>query len=229
MRKGSEPPPRMGWVSFRRAWAGMSREVPPVGRGPDVILLDLGDRLEAGQRKVDALAVGAGPVVDAPEAAAELVLHAGQARARVAGLEMDLVVDAERVEHPAAGAAAEVPHELAVELGRRPVVGRDAVGLLAGEEGQPALPRGHGARFRVSYLVLVQVLVHDLADLVEPVVGRQLGQPLVHELVVLGLEHPGDVIDDARREDAVALVEVPLLRGGPGSIRRSSRAGRAGA
>ena len=107
----------MGWVSFRRAWAGMSAEVPPVGGGPDVILLDLGDGLEAGQRKVDALAVGAGAVIDAPEAAAELVLHAGQARAGVAGLEMDLVVDVELVQHPAPGAAAEVAHELAVASG----------------------------------------------------------------------------------------------------------------
>ena len=39
----------------------------------------------------------------------------------------------------------------------------------------------------------------------------EVGELLVHELVVLGLEQRGDVVDDARREDAFALVVGPLL------------------
>ena len=57
---------------------------------------------------MDAFAVGARAVIDAPEPAAELVLHAGKGRAGVTGLELDLVVDAEPVEHLAAGPAPEV-------------------------------------------------------------------------------------------------------------------------
>ncbi len=118
-------------------------EVPPVGRRPGVVTLDLGHALEAGQREVDALAVFPRAVVDAPEAAAELVPHPGQARAGVVRLEPDLVVDAEGVQHPASGPATEMPHELAVELHSGPVVGRDAVGPLPREQGPPALPGGH--------------------------------------------------------------------------------------
>ena len=97
---------------------------------------------------MDALAVGPGTVADAPEAAAELVLHPGQARADVAGRELDLVVDAEPVEHLAPGPAAEALHELEVELRSGPVVGRDAVRFLAGEEGPPSLAGGQGVFFQ---------------------------------------------------------------------------------
>ncbi len=141
--EGLGAPAADGMTGRAPGLGGDAAEVPPVGRRPDVVALDLGDRPETGQGKVDALPVGAGAVADAPEAAAELVPHAGEGRAGVTRLELDFVVDAEPVEHLAAGAAAEAPHDLEVELGRRPVVGRDAVGLLAGEKGQPPFSGGH--------------------------------------------------------------------------------------
>jgi hypothetical protein len=64
-------------------------------------------------------------------------------------------------------------------------------------------------------LMSVEVLVHDLPRFVQPVIGGKVGECFVHEFVVLRLKKPGDVIDDARRKDAIAFVEFSFLKEDP--------------
>ena len=58
----------------------------------------------------------------------------------------------------------------------------------------------------------MQVFVHDFPGFVEPLICREVDEPIVDVQVILIPEQFYDVVDYTRREDAVALVPRTFLQ-----------------
>ena len=110
---------------------GDAAVIPPVRVRPGVVAPDLFDGLVSGQRAGDRLGVNAGPEIDVPILDAEYIPVRRDGRPNIARANTDRVVDVEQLHHLAEVGAPGMLHHLYVDLGRPPIVSRDAVRLLA--------------------------------------------------------------------------------------------------